>query len=296
VTRLSGRVPRRRRSRLNLRGRGFFIPHRLAGEAAAAATAGYPELAPLFSVAEPAMRHLFDVIDSHAALLLAIKEQGGTPPAPRFRQEWFPRLDAAAAYALVRSRRPARVVEIGCGHSTRWFARAVADGGIATCLTAIDPRPRAPLAGLPVKLLRTTLQKTGPKPFAELVAGDVLSLDGSHVLMPGTDVDLVLNQILPRLPPGMLVHLHDIFLPEPYPARWAWRGYNEQQAVAALLTGGGWRILWSSRWAATRLINRLACSVVASLPLLPGAFEASLWLEKIDQSGFPASSIPSGSD
>ena len=49
--------------------------------------------------------------------------------------------------------------------------------------------------------------------------------------MPGSDVDLLLNEVLPQLRPGVLIHLHDIFLPDPYPAGWAWRGYNEQVAV-----------------------------------------------------------------
>ena len=33
----------------------------------------------------------------------------------------------------------------------------------------------------------------------------------------------------------MLLHVHDIFLPDPYPAAWDWRGYNEQAAVAPLI-------------------------------------------------------------
>ena len=259
---------------------GFFIPHRHASATLAVAGDGYPELAPLFSDAEPALRQVLNAIDACTPALLAIADEAAPPPAPRFRQDWFPRLDAAAAYALVRSRRPARLVEIGCGHSTRWFARGVADGGLATRLTAIDPRPRASLAGLPVEFIRATLQRAGPAPFAALAAGDMLSLDGSHVLMPGTDVDVALNRVLPRLPAGVLVHIHDVFLPDPYPVRWAWRGYNEQQAVAAMLAGGGWRILWSSYWTATRMADRLACSVAARLPLPAGAFEASLWLEK----------------
>lgn len=258
---------------------GFFIPHRHADKTAVVAAAGYPALAPLFVGAEPAMYALLDTIDSYATALLAIDPEAA-PPAPRFRQDWFPRLDALAAYAIVRARCPARLVEIGCGHSTRWFARAIADHGLPSRIVAIDPRPRATLQGLPVVFLRTTLQRAGAAPFADLQAGDVLSLDGSHILMPGTDVDIVLNCILPVLPKGMLVHIHDVFLPEPYPAHWAWRGYNEQQAVGALLGGGGWRILWASRWVATRLNNRLACSVAVQLPLLPGAYETSLWLEK----------------
>ncbi len=262
-----------------LRQRGFFIPHRHADKIAVVAASGYPALAPLFAGAEPAMHALLDTIDGYATALLAI-DPAAPPPAPRFRQDWFPRLDALAAYAIVRARCPARLVEVGCGHSTRWFARAIADASLSSRLTAIDPRPRAALADLPVVFLRTTLQRAGGAPFANLQPGDVLSLDGSHILMPGTDVDIMLNRILPELPPGMLLHIHDVFLPDPYPAHWSWRGYNEQQAVGAMLAGGGWRILWASRWVATRLNNRLACSVAVRLPLLPGAYETSLWLEK----------------
>lgn len=280
-----GWQPMRRRRRSLTAGKsreplGFFIPHRYVGQATAAAIDGYAELQPWFEAAAPAFGEVFETIEEHAAALLAIAATELPPPAARFRQDWFPRLDAAAAYALVRHRRPARLIEIGCGHSTRWFARAVADAGIATRMTTIDPRPRAPLAGLPVAFIRASVQQAGAAPFHKLAAGDVLSLDGSHILMPGTDVDVVLNRILPRLPPGVLIHIHDIFLPDPYPARWAWRGYNEQQAIAVMLAGGGWRILWSSRWAATRMTDCLARSVASRLPLLPGAVEASLWLEK----------------
>ena len=57
--------------------------------------------------------------------------------------------------------------------------------------------------------------------------------------MPGTDVDFLLNRILPALPAGVLVHVHDVFLPDDYPADWEWRGYNEQLGVAALIQGRG---------------------------------------------------------
>jgi Methyltransferase domain len=232
----------------------------------------------LFGEAETRFFDVLDVIELLAPALLAIDEEA--PPAPRWRQDWFPRLDAAAAYAILRARSPSLLVEVGSGHSTRWFARAAADTGHSTRIVAIDPAPRATLAGLDLELVRSTVQDAGETPFAALAAGDVLSIDGSHVLMPGTDVDLLLNGVLPVLPAGALVHIHDIFLPEGYPAEWAWRGYNEQLAVAAMLQGRGYRILWSSHWVATRLQGRLAGSVVARLPLLPGAHESSLWMEK----------------
>lgn len=259
---------------------GFFIPHRYADAARSAASSSrYPALEVPFGEAEPRFLDLLDAIDRHAPALLAIGEEA--PPAPRWRQDWFPRLDAAAAYALVCARTPRLLVEVGSGHSTRWFARATADAGHSLRLIAIDPAPRATLAGLPVEIVRSMVQDAGDAPFTRLAAGDILSIDGSHVLMPGTDVDFLLNRVLPRLPAGVLVHMHDVFLPEGYPAEWAWRGYNEQLAVAPMLHGRGYRILWSSHWVATRLHGRLAHSVVAALPLPPGAHESSLWLEKL---------------
>ena len=259
--------------------RGFFIPCRYANAARAAAPGVlYPGLEGPFGEAEPRFLDLLDAIDQHAPALLGIGEEA--PPAPRWRQDWFPRLDAAAAYALICLRAPNLLIEVGSGHSTRWFARAATEAGHPTRLIAIDPEPRATLAGLRVEIVRSTVQEAKAAPFSGLAAGDVLSIDGSHVLMPGTDVDFVLNRVLPLLPAGVLVHIHDVFLPEGYPPEWAWRGYNEQLAVAPMLHGRGYRILWSSHWVATRMRDRLARSVAARLPLLPGAHESSLWLEK----------------
>ncbi|MBK8175438.1 MAG: class I SAM-dependent methyltransferase [Rhodospirillales bacterium] len=272
---------------LGLKQRGFFIPCRFATVAGSSVLPDpfYPVIDTWMTEARPRFDALFDAIDGYAADLAAIDAASAPAPAPRWWQDWFPRLDAAAAYALIRSRAPRHVVEVGSGHSTRWFARAVADGGLATRIVAIDPRPRAAINGLGVQVLRCPLQQAGTAPFARLQAGDMLAIDGSHVLMPGTDVDWLLNRVLPALPAGALVHLHDIFLPDPYPAEWSWRGYNEQQGVAALLQGGGWRILWSSRWASTRLTDRLAASVLAAVPLPSDAYESSLWLEKCPFTG-----------
>jgi hypothetical protein len=120
----------------------------------------------------------------------------------------------------------------------------------------------------------------GDAPFAALAPGDVVSIDSSHILMPGTDVDILLNRVLPALPAGVQVHIHDVFLPDDYPSAWSWRGYNEQLGVAALVHGGGWRILWSSRYVTTRMAAALDGTVVARLPLAVEAYEASLWIER----------------
>ena len=209
------------------------------------------------------------------------------PPEPRWDQGWFPRLDAAVAYSFLRKLAPARVVEVGSGHSTRFLRRAVVDGSLATRITAIDPEPRADIGAsgngngaASVSLLRCSVQAAGEAPFQDLAAGDVLLIDSSHVLMPGSDVDFLLGRVLPRLPAGVHVQLHDVFLPDDYPADWDWRGYNEQLGVAALLSGGGWDVAFASHYVSSRMTMDLAASPLARLPLMPGSHESSLWLVK----------------
>lgn len=263
---------------LDLKPQGFFIPHRYADTVAP--PPAYPAAEALLGAARGEFAEVVGGIDALAAALGAIPA-AAEPPAPRWNQDWFSRLDAAAAYVLVRRHRPAAIVEIGSGHSTRFLARAAADGGLTTRILCIDPEPRAALAGLGVEWRRETVQQTPPALFSDLRADDILFVDSSHILMPGTDVDHVLNRVLPALQPSVLVHLHDIFLPDRYPAEWDWRGFNEQLGVLALMQGGGWAPVFASRYAVTRMAEELKKSAVARLPLPVGAYESSLWLRKL---------------
>lgn len=263
---------------LGLRPRGYFAPSR---QAARAVPGHYPAVEDRFRSCETAFREQILAIDRFAEQLHAIGE--APPPAPRWTQDWFPRLDAAAAYAIVRECRPRRIVEVGAGHSTRFFCRAVMDAALDTSVLSIDPSPRAGLNGLPpLTLRREPVQAVGEAPFADLAAGDVLSIDSSHILMPGSDVDFLLNRVLPLLPAGMRLHVHDIFLPDPYPADWAWRGYNEQTAIALLALGGGWQIDFAAHYVVTRMTDAVAKSQVAQhLPLAHGAHESGLWMTRL---------------
>lgn len=265
---------------LGLARRGFFIPYRHADSLPRAGElTPYGPIENCLDTRCDRIAAWIDAIDGFAADLEAIGDK--PPPEPRWNQDWFPRMDAAIAYAIARAVKPTRIVEVGCGHSTRFFTRAADDGGLDTRITAIDPAPRADLAGIErVNLCRTTLQEAGDEPFRTIGPGDILAIDSSHILMPGTDVDMLLNRILPALPSGVYVHIHDIFLPDGYPADWEWRGYNEQQGVAPLLSGGGWNVEFASHYAVTRMAGRVNDSVLARLPLKPGARESSLWLKK----------------
>lgn len=258
--------------------KGWFIPYRHADAVPPGPGAPYAALERVFDGAREAFEAGIAAMEGHWPALAGFA--GASAPAPRWEQSWYPGLDGAMAYSLIRARAPARLVEVGSGHSTRFFARAVADGGLATRITAIDPAPRADIAGLgPVTLVRATLQRAGLKVFDALRPGDVLAIDSSHVLMPGSDVDILFNRVLPALPAGVLVHIHDVTLPDGYPADWSWRGYNEQAALGPWIGRGGARLVWSSHYVRTRMAARLADGPLKDLPLPGGARETALWLE-----------------
>ncbi len=258
------------------RPRGFFSPFRYAHRVTP--PDGYPELERVFDAARPAIEALLGEIARHGDRLAGFR---GPAPEPRWDQRWFPGLDGAAAYAIVRAAAPRRILEVGSGHSTRFLARAASDaaeGGVPAAIVCIDPAPRADLAGLAVGWERRLLSPDDLPRFAALEAGDIAVFDSSHLLWEGTDVDLLLNRILPALAPGVLVHIHDVFLPDPYPGAWRWRGYTEQLGLGGWLAGGGAAIRFASRYARTRLGDRVPVAVPAPPA---GAPESSLWLERL---------------
>jgi hypothetical protein len=256
---------------LGLAPRGWFIPHRYAPLLPPPGTQPpYPALEALFEGRTAEFETVIGLVDAQETALHGLRGL--------LDQAWFPALDAAVAWALMRDRKPRHLIEVGSGHSTRVLARAL--GGMGEIL-AIDPAPRADIAGLPgVEVVLSTVQTAPLELFDRLGRGDVLFVDSSHILMPGSDVDLLLNRVLPRLPSGVIVHIHDIFLPFDYPPEWGWRAYNEQQGVAPLLATTAYAPLFSSIWAGRRMAERLARSAAARLPLPRDAISTSLWLEK----------------
>ncbi|MEM7544565.1 MAG: class I SAM-dependent methyltransferase [Pseudomonadota bacterium] len=253
---------------------GFFIPYRYADTVVAPGP--YPDFETLFEFSAPAFRSVLAEIEGCAAALLALD---GPPPRPRWDQDWFPRADGAAAYALVASCNPRRIVEVGSGHSTRFMAEAIRAEAIDCALTCIDPAPRADFSDLEVEWHEGVLSADHFPLFEALEAGDIAFFDSSHILVPGSDVDIILNRLMPRIRPGVMIHIHDILLPDPYPPQWEWRGYAEQNALGPWLLAGGLKPIFSSHYAVTRM-GAADEGVLSRIPLKEGALETSLWTLK----------------
>jgi predicted O-methyltransferase YrrM len=179
-----------------------------------------------------------EAIARYADELATIEVSASDPRQPSWVNGMISGLDGASFYAFMRERRPARYLEIGSGNSTKFVARAKRDGDLETRIVSIDPHPRAEIDGLCDEVVRRPLEAADLSRFAELEAGDVLFFDGSHRVFMNSDVAVFFLEVLPLLPAGVLVGIHDIYLPDDYPADIADRHWSEQYMLAAWLLGG----------------------------------------------------------
>lgn len=116
--------------------------------------------------------------------------------------------------------------------------------------------------------------------FDALEAGDVLFYDGSHCAKTGSDVNHFFFKVLPRLRPGGLIHIHDIFLPDPYPEAWIFekgQTWNEQFVLQAfLMHNAAYEVTLANDWMHAYHADELA----RAYTVLDDQFGCSFWLTK----------------
>jgi predicted O-methyltransferase YrrM len=193
----------------------------------------HPEITALIEKNRASYAELLTGFTAYADLLATIPSQGGK--GLHWHNGWLPGPDAVALYGLVTDRNPKRYLEIGSGNSTRFVRRAIEDHGLRTTITSVDPQPRADVDALCDTVLRERLEDVAVDVFTGLEPDDIVFLDGSHRVLMGSDVTVFFFEILPLLRPGVLVHIHDIWLPRDYPPDWRYRYYSEQYLLAAYL-------------------------------------------------------------
>lgn len=202
-----------------------------------------------------------------------------------YKNDQFPVLDAEVLYCMLRHFRPARMIEIGSGFSSLVSAK-VNRTHLSNRLhfTCVEPYPRQFLRDGIEGISELLVQKVQELPFAyfdSLGDGDVLFIDSSHVSKVGSDVNHLFFEVLPRLNKGVLVHIHDIFLPDDYPKKWVideGRHWNEQYLVRAFLEfNTGFEIVWAAHFMAKHHAPEVS-RVFSRFPRLGGG--GSLWLRR----------------
>lgn len=162
-----------------------------------------------------------------------------------FENAWYSYSDAIFLYGMIRHAQPKRIVEVGSGYSSAVMLDTIdAHIGEKVHCTFVDPFPERLLSLLRpadlghVTVLKERVQDVGLEPFLALERNDILFVDSSHVSKAGSDVNYLLGEVLPRLSPGVYVHVHDIFYPFEYPKEWIEQGrfWSESYALRSFLT------------------------------------------------------------
>jgi hypothetical protein len=198
----------------------------------------HPELERIIGGRAEIYRGSLETLAAHRDSFLGIEWHAENQLEPSLANDWLPPLDAAAIYGFIRSRSPVLYLEIGSGESTKFAARARRDGELQTQIVSIDPQPRSEVDQLCDRALRVPLEAADLSAFDELSEGDVVFFDGSHRVFMNSDATVFFLEVLPQLAAGVLVGVHDIFLPYDYPLEYADRYYSEQYLLAAHLIAG----------------------------------------------------------
>lgn len=141
----------------------------------------------------------------------------------------FPPLDALTYWHFLQDAET--VIEVGCGYSTLLPLKA------KKTVHAIDPSPRIKYSGIDYE--EKEVQHFDSVYFSQLKDKDILFIDSSHIYKPGSDVEYLINQVIPNLNEGVLVHFHDYFGEDNYPVEWQvhpeMKDWNENSYVLNLI-------------------------------------------------------------
>jgi methyltransferase family protein len=204
-------------------------------------------------------------------------------------------ISAAVLHCMIRHFAPKTMIEVGSGNSTYVSARACrmnAEQGQSTRLISVEPYPnqvlKAGFAGLS-ELVPEQVESLDPGFFSQLEDRDILFIDSSHVVRTGGDVNFLYLEVLPRLKPGVLVHIHDIFFPKQYPKEWVTRNrtfWTEQYLLQAFLTyNSKFEVLWCGSYIYAKYAERLSSVFPppAGLGFRENYFSSSFWMRRTFQ-------------
>jgi len=209
------------------------------------------QLKPRYGHGKPAHSELYEIINSNREnyknlLFKALEfkesiweikdskhEEDSSKPV--WNNGFLPGLDIIGIYTLMALYKPRKYIEIGSGNSTKVAYKAKTEQNLTTEIISIDPMPRAEIDNLANRVIREPIENIDFNIFNELNANDILFVDNSHRILPNSDSMVFYLEILPRLKKGVIVHIHDIYLPYDYPQFMCDRFYSEQYGLAMYL-------------------------------------------------------------
>ena len=194
----------------------------------------------------------------------------------------FRGVDAIVAHCMVRYYQPRLIIEIGAGVSSLVLGKAAMKNNNRG-VVCIEPFPQEFLKrGFPGlhSLIEKRVQDVDLDFFSQLGSGDILFIDSSHTVKIGGDVNYLFLEVLPRLNPGVIVHVHDIFFPFDYRRDWVmdeFRFWTEQYLLQAFLSfNSQFEVLMANRY----LSYNYRKDLKAAFPSLPALGGGSFWMRR----------------
>ena len=212
-----------------------------------------------------------------------------------FNNDFYAYSDGICLYSMLRHLRPRRFIEVGSGFSSA-AALDTRDRFLdpATHFTFIEPYPErlnqllteADKNNKNLNIISSFVQNISYNTFTSLDSSDILFIDSTHVSRIGSDVNYLVFEILPRLNPGVYIHIHDIFFPFEYPAAWIYdeRFWNECYILRAFLQfNNSFEIIYFNSYIDENFHNLIGDGMPLFLkrPANNLTIPGSIWLRKI---------------
>ena len=211
----------------------------------------YPvKFEPRYGHGKPAHKELYAIINSHRAeyevflkntlqfkdsIQRIEKTVNSDNNVPFWNNGFLPGLDVIMIYSMLAQKKPRKYIEVGSGNSTKVAFKAKQENQLLTEIISIDPFPRAEIDHLANKVIRKPFESIDYDFLFELEENDILFIDNSHRILPNSDSMVFYLEILPKLKKGVIVHIHDVYLPYDYPQFMCDRFYTEHYGLAIYL-------------------------------------------------------------
>ena len=197
----------------------------------------HPELYSIINANRNQYKNLLEKALGYKETLWAIKDVKDENDAnkPTWNNGFLPGLDIIGIYTIFSEFKPENYIEIGSGNSTKVAYKAKSEQRLNTEIISIDPMPRAEIDSLANKIIREPFENIDYNILEQLNENDILFVDNSHRILPNSDSMVFYMEILPKLKKGVIVHIHDIYLPYDYPQFMCDRFYSEQYGIAMYL-------------------------------------------------------------
>ena len=174
-----------------------------------------------------------DLIEHIWEIKEAKRERDTTKPG--WNNGFLPGLDIIGIYTMLAEFKPKKYIEIGSGNSTKVAYKVKQEQQLSTEIISIDPMPRAEIDQLADVVIRQPFENIDLNLLYTLDENDILFVDNSHRILPNSDAMVFFMDILPKLKKGVIVHIHDVYLPYDYPQFMCDRFYSEQYGLAFYL-------------------------------------------------------------